>query len=53
MTEEVYEEPDKLGAIATTAPGNFALTDCPAYGTTTHNIQPHPTAVVDSSDYEL
>ena len=51
IKEDVYEEPDKI--TTTTAPGNFALTDCPAYGTT-NKLQPHtPATEAQSSDYEL
>ena len=35
--EDVYEEPDKTDA--TTAPGKFKLTECPAYVATTSTLQ--------------
>ena len=57
VREVVYEEPDKLRAIATTAPENFELTENPTYGvpTTMNKLQPQPHMATESqgSDYEL
>ena len=53
--EDVYEEPDKTAA--TTTPGKFKLTECPAYvATTSSTLQPaHSTAdpQLQTSYYEL
>ena len=46
---EVYEDPDKL---ASTGQGNYELTQCPAYESTTSKLQPRPTEV-QSSHYEM
>ena len=53
MREEVYEEPDKLRAIATTAPENFELIESPAYGvaTTMDKLQPHTATEAQDGDY--
>ena len=55
VQEDIYEEPDKQGATATTVqPGNFELTDCPAYVATASKLQPPHTATeAQTSDYEL
>ena len=45
----VYEEPDKL---ASSGQGNYELTQCPAYESTTSKPQPQPTEV-QSSHYEM
>ena len=51
--EDVYEEPDKTAA--TTAPGKFKLTECPAYVATTSTLVPCSAteAQLQSSYYEL
>ena len=48
-----YTEPDKTAA--TTAPGNFKLTECPAYEATTCStlVQPTTEAHLQSGHYEL
>ena len=48
-TYTVYEEPDKL---ASSSQGNYELTQCPAYESTTSKTQAQPTEA-QSSHYEL
>ena len=43
-----YEDPDQLGSRGR---GNYELTQCPAYESTT--IKPHPPEVEENNDYEL
>ena len=44
----IYEEPDQMrAAISTAQPGNFELTKCSAYISTTTEVQPH-----QSGEYE-
>ena len=52
--EDMYEGPD-IKTAATTAPGNFKLTECPAYMATTNTLQPCAVseAHFQSSYYEL
>ena len=52
--EDIYEEPD-IKTVATTAPGKFKLTECPAYMATTDALQPCAVseAHLQSSYYEL
>ena len=45
----VYEGPDKL---ASTGQGNYELTQCPAYESTTRNLQSYP-AEAQSSHYDI
>ena len=46
--DQVYEDPDKLG---NNVQGNYELTQCPAYESTTS--KPQPTEVNHDNDYEL
>ena len=46
--DQVYEDPDKLG---NNGQGNYELTQCPAYESTTSKSQ--PTEVNHDNDYEL
>ena len=50
MPTELYEDPDKL---TSRGQGNYELTQCPAYESTTTKPQPRPTGVDQSSYYEL
>ena len=52
--EDVYEEPD-IKTTATTAPGKFKLTECPAYVATANTLQPCVVseAQLQSGYYEL
>ena len=43
--ELIYEEPDNLGTVTTTA--NIELEECSVY---TPNLQPHPSTEPESSD---
>ena len=45
---QVYEDPDQL---CSSGQGNYELTQCPAYESTTRNLQ--PTEVDQDSDYIL
>ena len=45
---QLYEDPDQLGSRGR---GNYELTQCPAYESTT--TKPHPPEVEESNDYEL
>ena len=49
MTESVYEDPDEL---ASSDLGNYELTQCPAYESTTTKPHPQPTEA-QGSHYEL
>ena len=49
MTQLVYEEPDKL---ASSGQGNYELTECPAYESTTSKPHPQPTET-ENSYYEM
>ena len=48
VMDQVYEDPDKLG---NKGQGNYELTQCPAYESTTS--KPQPTEVNHDNDYEL
>ena len=48
QVDQVYEDPDKLGSRGL---GNYELTQCPAYESTTS--KPQPTEVNHDNDYEL
>ena len=48
QVDQVYEDPDKLGSRGQ---GNYELTQCPAYESTTS--KPQPTEVNHDNDYEL
>ena len=50
MSQSVYEEPDKLASSS--GQGNYELTQCPAYESTTSKPQPQPTEA-QSSHYEM
>ena len=50
--EDIYEDPDRTAA--TTTPGSFKLTECPAYVTTTASSPQTTTeAQLQSGYYEL
>ena len=48
QVDQVYEDPDKLG---NKGQGNYELTQCPAYESTTS--KPQPTNVNHDNNYEL
>ena len=50
MPTQLYEDPDKL---TSRGQGNYELTHCPAYESTTTKPDPRPTEVDQSSHYEL
>ena len=49
--EGVYEDPEKLASTGL-GQGNYELTQCPAYESTTCKQQPHPTESDDKGHYE-
>ena len=49
IISQVYEDPDKL---CSSGQGNYELTQCPAYESTTSS-KPQPTEVDQNSDYNI
>ena len=48
----MYEHPDKLAHSTAIGQGNYELTQCPAYQSTTRKLQAYP-AEAQSSHYDV